>query len=102
MSPGVNDPFTAINCLHWMEAGLARMAPDDDGLHVFSVERVAAEPISFERLLSRTLGDCVAYTVNDALTRETLLQVLSRLAYLASDSNRKPIVDLMETIKSEA
>ncbi|MDU9005191.1 DUF2254 domain-containing protein [Sedimentitalea todarodis] len=100
MSPGVNDPFTAISCLHWMEAGLALVVQQDQELHVFTAPRVVAKPITFEHLLNRSIGDCTSYVANDPLTRDETLRVLGRLSALATDRNRGPVEDLADRLKS--
>ncbi|MBM1689915.1 DUF2254 domain-containing protein [Sulfitobacter geojensis] len=102
MSPGVNDPFTAISCMQWMEAGLSPFVQQDRQLNVYQVEGVRAKPISFEKLLSRSLGDCRTYVQDDALTRDTFLQVLERLSDLATKTNRAPIEALAEQVRSAA
>jgi len=102
MSPGVNDPFTAISCMQWMEAGLSPFDQQDRQLNVYQVEGVRAKPISFEKLLSRSLGDCRTYVQDDALTRDTFLQVLERLSDLATKTNRAPIEALAEQVRSVA
>lgn len=102
MSPGINDPFTAINCLLWMEAGLAPVARQDKGLAVLATEHVLEVPITFEDLLHRSLGDSMAYVMGDAMARSTALDVLERLAALATDNNKNAIVALINQIRSEA
>lgn len=101
MSPGVNDPFTAISCMHWMEAGLAELAGRDDALQVLSAKGVIAEPISFGFLLEHSLGDCRPYVQSDPLTRDAMLKVLHRLADLASTAHRGAIATLIDQVRSK-
>lgn len=102
MSPGVNDPFTAISCMHWIEAGLSLVAQDDHGLHVFSAKGILACPITFDHLLARSLGDCGPYVKGDPMASDAMLKVLGRLAGLATATNRKPIDALAEQVRSAA
>lgn len=59
MSPGINDPFTAINCIDRLGSALARLGDrefplpyrcDDDGR-----VRVLADPVSFDAVLDATV-----------------------------------------------
>lgn len=102
MSPGVNDPFTAISCIQWMEAGLATMVQVDRRLHVFQIDGVLAEPISFDTLLAHSLGDCMIYVQDDPLTRKTMRDALARLSALATETNRQPVDALAKQLRSAA
>jgi uncharacterized membrane protein len=102
MSPGVNDPFTATSCLHWFEAGLSLVAQHDTGLTIFSAQNIVAQPISFEHLLVRSLGDCRPYLADDPLTRQTMLDVLDRLADHATPANRSTLKSLRDKVTSAA
>ena len=60
LSPGVNDPFTAVTCLDWLGAGFSDLAgralpshlrSDDEG-----VLRVIAHPVNFEMFMERGFG----------------------------------------------
>lgn len=80
MSPGVNDPFTAVSCLEWMAAGLTVAAQTDDPLCQISASRLAPITLPFATVLDRSLGDCLPYVRNDALARRTFDRLLTRLA----------------------
>ena len=65
LSPGVNDPFTAVTCLDWMGAAMSDLAGrdlpshlrvDDDG-----ALRVIAHPVTFERFLEQSFGAMARY-----------------------------------------
>lgn len=100
MSPGVNDPYTAISCIQWMEAGLSLMVRVDRELHIFQVEGVSAKPISFDMLLAQSLGGCVTYIQEDPLTRKAMLGSLTRLSDLATQTNKNAVETLAEQVKS--
>ncbi len=58
LSPGINDPFTAITCLHWITAGLASLggrdlARDADG-RLYGAERVYCLADEFGHFVKRS------------------------------------------------
>ena len=70
LSPGVNDPFTAISCLDWLSAALKDLARrdvpgakryDDDG-HL----RVVASPTTFDDFVDGVYGQLRPYLATDA------------------------------------
>jgi uncharacterized membrane protein len=95
MSPGINDPFTAIACIDRLGSALARLGTrrmpsayrsDDEGR-----VRVIAAPVGFEEVLDRAVGpisdharDMASPQVVDRL-RQTLLTV----ADLTSEPGRR-------------
>ncbi|MGZ8349414.1 MAG: DUF2254 domain-containing protein [Allosphingosinicella sp.] len=69
LSPGVNDPFTAITCLDWLGAALSEAAPrrlpspyrlDENG-----DLRVIALPMTFASYVERSLGQFRQYLATD-------------------------------------
>lgn len=69
LSPGVNDPFTAISCLDWLSAGLSctlnkfpsnEIYYDDDGN-----QRVVILCLSFKVLCEQILGRLMPYVIAD-------------------------------------
>ena len=58
LSPGINDPFTAITCIHWITAGLAslggrNLARDADG-RLYGAERVYCLADEFGHFVRRS------------------------------------------------
>ena len=85
LSPGVNDPHTAMTCLDWLRVGLtefARRCPgprDDEG-------PVLYERVTFERMLERSFGRMRQYVAAD---RNVTLHALDLLADLAAMTRRE-------------
>ena len=54
LSPGINDPFTAISCIDWLAAGLSEMAgralPSERRCDSDGKVRIIAESVKFESL----------------------------------------------------
>jgi uncharacterized membrane protein len=93
LSPGVNDPFTAMTCLDWMGAAFADLAgrptpsrfrADEDG-----VLRVVACPISFSDLVEEGCGRLAPYAASDRNAAMRYLEMLARVAARCSDQARR-------------
>jgi len=99
LSPGVNDPMTAVTCLDWLGAGATEFASrrmpgpvrlDEDG-----VPRLIARPNDFAFFLRLSFGRLRPYVAKDELTSLRLLSVLGDM----SSSCRSP--DQIDTIRTE-
>ena len=80
LSPGVNDPFTAINCIHWYgEAAVAMMRvptpPSCIGLPGES-PRVWTRTVDFERLMGVLFGQSRQYICEDENAARSALRTL--------------------------
>lgn len=84
LSPGINDPFTAINCINWYHSVLRAMmqvkipAPyrrDENG-----DIRVIAHPVSFERFVSVICDQSRPYIAADRNASLKMLTVLTELS----------------------
>ena len=84
LSPGVNDPFTAIECLHQLEGGLVALAskpsPAADRVDEDGALRVIARPHSFLDVADRVLDAFRAYGRRDMLVNLRLLRLIERVA----------------------
>lgn len=89
LSPGVNDPFTAMNCINWfqsaMKAFLSGEAPSPYRRDKDGKLRVIAYPIEFERFASVLCDQSRAYIASD---RNTALKMLTVLTELAAGTER--------------
>ncbi|WP_165351853.1 DUF2254 domain-containing protein [Salipiger sp. IMCC34102] len=68
LSPGFNDPFTAMNCLNWLHAGLLEAIEYRGGLKPMETPRVAIHYTDFNDLLD-PYENCIPYTITDRMTR---------------------------------
>lgn len=84
LSPGVNDPFTAVTCLDWLGAALSTLARrrlpshprrDDDG-----ALRVVAHPMTFENLVDRSFGAIVQYCATDMVGALRYIRALGEIS----------------------
>ncbi|MGB3456851.1 MAG: DUF2254 domain-containing protein [Litorimonas sp.] len=96
LSPGVNDPFTAINCLHWyghvtlalIEAGpVGNCVMDRNG-----VARVWARSVDVEHLCDTLFGQSRQYICGDENVSREALEILYLLKSRATDA-QQPVFD---------
>lgn len=84
LSPGINDPFTALRCIDRLSAGLSCLAErefpsayryDDD--HTL---RVIAEPITFDQLVDSAFSQICSYGKSDMAVTLRLLKAIAQIA----------------------
>ena len=84
LSPGVNDPFTAVSCLDWLSAALKDLAerefPDATRYDEEGVLRVVAQPTTFEEFVEGVYGQLRPYLAAD---RNAALHALATIGEVA-------------------
>lgn len=93
LSPGVNDPFTAINCMNWFHSALSYLSKSTlSSPYKFDTDgdlRLIIFPISFERFLSVICDQSRPYVATDRNATFHMMTILTELAAESSDENRK-------------
>lgn len=79
LSPGLNDPYTAMDCLNRLAAALTVAANHDDGLNPTRSERLRTPELDFDGLFAVTFPRCRQYVRPDDITRDHALTLLRRL-----------------------
>jgi uncharacterized membrane protein len=83
LSPGVNDPFTAIHCVDWLGAGLSRMAAREDPSPVrrddAGTVRVVARTYSFRSAVNAAFDQIRQHGRGSLAVTLRLLEVLGDL-----------------------
>lgn len=104
LSPGVNDPFTATNCMDWLQAGLENLAtremPDAHRLDDQQQLRIVAEPETFDSFIEMVfdqLRPCVAADRNASLHMMQMLQ--NMMLAVPSDSQRRLLVRMAGSLR---
>lgn len=96
LSPGVNDPYTAVTCLDWLEAALREMAagetPSPYRADESGAVRLIAHPVDFERMADRVLPRVTPYVARDAMTAVHLVRKLASLGHALDDPTRRAVV----------
>ena len=92
LSPGVNDPFTAITCLDWLSAALSALSQrrlpshlrlDDEG-----ALRVIAHPVTFEGFIDRSFGALAQYCSTDMVAALRYVRALGEVSLDCEDPER--------------
>jgi uncharacterized membrane protein len=96
LSPGVNDPFTAIACIDWLGAALTDLSAmptrparlrDEEG-HV----RVVVPRLGFEDYLRSAIGQLQPYAVKDRNAGTHLILTLDKIREMASDPRHRALI----------
>ncbi|NNC71865.1 MAG: DUF2254 domain-containing protein [Sphingomonadaceae bacterium] len=110
LSPGINDPFTAITSLHWLGAGTAELARRDldRGPEQDSYDRERVQPLDddFEHFLRRGFGAIRASAATSAMTSKKFLDALLSVARACRSHKRRNVLlaeglQLLEQAKLE-
>ena len=99
LSPGFNDPFTAINCLNWLHAGLMDALLYRGGLQDFETQRVRIAHLDFAGLFAAGFTAAAPYTTTDRMCRQRHLTLTQDLLHHASGENRRVIASLLHVLK---
>ncbi|NTU78036.1 MAG: DUF2254 domain-containing protein [Chloroflexales bacterium] len=89
LSPGINDPFTAITCLDRLGAVLCRVArrplPDGRRYDDSGRLRMVAEPIRFDELVDMAFDQIRTYGREHLLVISRLLETIARIGEATAD-----------------
>ncbi len=85
LSPGVNDPHTAMLCLNWLRAGLVAFAQRSPAEPAKSADPVLYRRVTFEDMLNRSFDRMRQYVAAD---RTVTLHALGVLADSAKSASR--------------
>jgi uncharacterized membrane protein len=92
MSPGVNDPFTAVTCLDWLGAALSTLVQRELPSHLrYGKEgnlRVIAHPITFETLIDRSFGALAQYCATDMIGALRYIRALGEISLACDQPDR--------------
>ena len=97
LSPGVNEPFTAVTCIDRLAQGLARLArralPSATRTDESGAGRVIAAPRRFDELLFELFEPIARHAESEPVVREHLQQALRTLHALASRPEDRAAID---------
>lgn len=95
LSPGINDPFTAITCLHWLGAALSSLAARDlcRGPEQERYELARVRPIAddFQHFLDRSFGTVRASAAASPAAAKLFLETLCRVGEIAALHRRQAV-----------
>lgn len=93
LSPGVNDPFTAVTSLHWLAAALAKLADRNlsEGPEQQSYDRMRVRPLAddFRHYLRRSFGAMRLAAATNPIAATVFLDSLRGVAIGATSQERR-------------
>lgn len=96
LSPGINDPFTAITSIHWMGAALAKLADRDleEGpeQETYDTERVQPVADDFAHFVRRSFGAVRASAAANPIAAKNFLKALSNVSLGATSPRRRELL----------
>ncbi|HEY9880051.1 MAG TPA: DUF2254 domain-containing protein [Leptolyngbyaceae cyanobacterium] len=96
LSPGINDPFTAVRCIDRLSAGLAQLAsrefPSPYRYDKFHKLRVIAEPVTFETLADTAFTQIRHYGCSDSVVIRRLLDAIASIAPFTRHSRQRYVL----------
>ncbi len=92
LSPGINDPFTAITCMHWLAAVLTALADRDldrdaDG-RPYGEDGVFCLPDDFDHFVERSFGAMRASAAANDLASKIYIDALGSVMVRAEEFGR--------------
>jgi uncharacterized membrane protein len=96
LSPGINDPFTAITCIHWIAAAMAKLADRDlsDGPEQESYDPARVQPLpdDFEHFVGRSFGGLRASAAANPTAGKVFIDALCGVAKGAKSRERQQVL----------
>ncbi|MDO6590336.1 hypothetical protein DS901_11465 [Loktanella sp. D2R18] len=99
LSPGVNDPYTAMDCLNRLSAALTLACGYHGGLSPAAVDRVDYPRLSFYALFAASFPQCRQYVTPDAITRKHAISLLDHLHDTARPQDQSVIKAERDALK---
>ncbi len=97
LSPGVNDPFTAIACIDWLGAALTDLSAMQDRPALIRDEkgqaRVVMPRLSFADYLRSAIGQLRPYAVKDSNARAHLARTLEIVRDSLADPSHRALIN---------
>ena len=96
LSPGVNDPFTAMNCMNWLQSALETLAERKlPAAHRFDDEqnlRIVAEPETFASFAAIVFDQLRPYVAADRNAAIHMMEMLVNIGVSASSLSRRRVL----------
>lgn len=92
LSPGVNDPFTAIACLNWLQVGILSFADADKDEEAPTLGRIHVHPLTFEEFVAPIFEKAIPYIKTDVNVANHAKDMMSFIADNVPDAHHKEVV----------
>lgn len=103
LSPGINDPFTAIACVNWLQVGILHFARHESLKDSFNrTERVYSRPYLFRDFVTAIFDKALPYiTTNRQVTAYTGNALRELFDCLPPGGNRDVIGEILENLEEQ-
>ena len=97
LSPGVNDPFTAMQCIDWLSVGLVKLSQrslpcmqrvDDEGN-----VRIVTTASTHEQFVDAMLGQLLPYAKEDKNVREYFIESMKKVTGISRIAELNHLID---------
>ena len=105
LSPGINDPNTAIHCTRKLSILLSHLAKVDSNHHYIKTDgkaRIYYTSKSFKEMLVEHMQPIITYGETDASVLKAVFQGLLLIKVSASEKNKKIVMDFAEDLYQSA
>lgn len=104
LSPGMNDPFTAISCINWLHAGILHFATHEKVTEVMcESDRIQMQPTRFRAFVEAIFEKAMPYISSDAnVARHTHATLTAIAEKLAVGGNREVIEEQRVRLENAA
>lgn len=104
LSPGVNDPYTAIACINWLKVGILHFAEHETENDTFNRhQRVKSKPYLFKDFVTAIFESAIPYIApNRQVTRHAMACLRSISEQLVNGKNRDALEKIIGDLKNAA
>ena len=96
LSPGINDPMTAMTCIDWLQSALRQLTQRrDPECHRFDKHgnlRLIARAATFHHFCSRIYGQLRPYVATDRNVALHMMKMISKVADTATSDQRRELL----------
>lgn len=92
LSPGMNDPFTAIACLNWLQIGILEFACDEEARSELKDHRVHVEALTFETFVDNIFASSIPYITTDVNVVRSTTEILDFLIEHVPEPEQKKVL----------
>lgn len=97
LSPGVNDPFTAMQCIDWLSVGLVKLSrcqlpsirrvDSDDNIRIITTRTTHAD------FVTAMLGQLVPYAEKDVNVRSYFIESMRKVTEISQNTELNDLID---------
>lgn len=101
LSPGINDPATAIHCIRKISTLLSKLASTDEYHHIRELKNggyIYYISNEFQEDLHRSISPIANYGKNDAQVISAIFEGMTIISSIATDKNREKVLEFSKEV----